>query len=43
MSINVDHLKNRFTLFVADNVERNTDTMDVKELFMGWAVLLIES
>ena len=27
-----DRLKNRFTQFIADNVECNTDTMDVRYL-----------
>ena len=39
----LDHRKNRFTQFVADNVEYNINTMDVKVLSMGWALWFVQS
>ena len=39
----LDHRKNRFTQFVADNVEHNINTMDVKVLSMGWALWFVQS
>ena len=40
----LDHqLDHRFTQFVADNVEYNINTMDVKVLSMGWALWFVQS
>ena len=39
----LDHLKNGFTQFVADNENHDTDTLDVKVPSMGWALLLVQS
>ena len=39
----LDHLKDRFTEFVADNMEHNIDTMDVKVPSMRWGLLLVQS
>ena len=37
------HLKIGFTQFLTDNVDHNTDTLDVKVPSMGWALLLVQS
>ena len=40
----LDHIKDGFTQFVADNVDHNTDTLNGKNtFFMGWALLLVQS
>ena len=39
----LDHLKNGFTEFVADNMEHNINTMDVNVPSMRWGLLLVQS
>ena len=43
MKTKLDHLKNEFMSFVAENVDHNIDTLDVKVPSMGWALLLVQS
>ena len=43
MKTKLDHLKNEFMPFVAENVDHNNDTLDVKVPSMGWALLLVQS
>ena len=38
----LDHLINNFIQFLADNMEHNTDTIDIKVLSIGWALLLVQ-
>ena len=35
----LDHLKDGFTQFVADNVDHNTDTLDGKGTFHGMGII----
>ena len=41
--LKLDHLKNGFMQFVADNMDHKTDTLDVKSPSMGWILLLVQS